>query len=101
MAEAKPLARVFEAGDFGYSAYDFARWLNEGNRDALRVLPGFVAAEFAVNAATNKQQALTSMESQDVDVLPVVNETGQFKGVVERSKLTASLLVDIAARVEQ
>ncbi len=101
MAEARPLARVFEAGDFGYSAYDFARWLNEGNRDALRVLPGFVAADFAVDAGTNKQEALTRMESQDVDVLPVVNETGQFKGVVDRSKLTASLLVDIAARVEQ
>ena len=39
------------------------------------------------------------MESLDVQTLPVVDETGQFVGIVDRSKLTASILIEIAEKV--
>jgi CBS-domain-containing membrane protein len=39
------------------------------------------------------------MSSLDVQTLPVVDEAARFVGVVDRSKLTASMLIDIAAKV--
>ena len=35
----------------------------------------------------------------DVRTLPVVDEAGQFVGIVDRSKLTASILIEIAEKV--
>lgn len=39
------------------------------------------------------------MESLDVQTLPVVDESGRFAGIVDRSKLTASILIEIAQKV--
>jgi len=35
----------------------------------------------------------------DVQTLPVVDDAGKFVGVVDRSKLTASIIIDIAQKV--
>jgi CBS-domain-containing membrane protein len=40
------------------------------------------------------------MDSLDVQTLPVVDARGVFAGIVDRSKLTASMILDIAARLE-
>ena len=36
-----------------------------------------------------------------LQVLPVLDEAGRFDGIVDRSKLTASILTEIARRVEK
>jgi CBS-domain-containing membrane protein len=41
------------------------------------------------------------MNAADAQVLPVVDEGGKFDGIVDRSKLTSSILTEIAQRVEK
>jgi hypothetical protein len=41
------------------------------------------------------------MEKLDADWLPVVNADGAFSGVVDRSRVTASLILDVAAQLER
>jgi hypothetical protein len=79
---------------------DFARWLNSGDKSQLSQLPGFIAADQAMMKASNRRRALQLMDSLDVQTLPVIDEQQQFVGVIDRSKLTASMLIDIADRVE-
>jgi hypothetical protein len=85
-------------------AYDnFAAWLNRPSENSLRSLsrlPGFVKADKAVGREMSKRKVLTKMDSLRVDSLPVVDEAGKFIGTVERSQLTASLILEVAARLE-
>ena len=88
----------------GERAYaDFAGWLNrpdEYARKALIQLPGFVAAEQAVPRDLSKRDALKRMDALWVDSLPVVDQGGGFVGTVERSRLTASLILEVADRID-
>jgi len=77
----------------------FAQWLNESNTTELSALPSFTPAKDALRKESETKVALERMSSLDVQTLPVVDETGHFVGVVDRSKLTASMLIDIAAKV--
>lgn len=80
---------------------EFARRLSAGDAANIQNYPGFFSAEQAVKPGSDKQQVLTRMEELQRDWLPVVTEPkGEFKGIVERSRLTASLILDIAKRVE-
>jgi hypothetical protein len=72
------------------TADNVANWLNNKNVDELKTLPGFISAD----------QALEQMNALDVQTIPVVNENKKFVGVVDRSKLTASILTDLAAKLE-
>ncbi len=90
------------AGDAGYA--EFQRLLNagdEGARTRLANLPGFVAVNDAVTASTSKRDALATMARLDVGSLPVVNAERHFVGTVDRSKLTASLILAVSDKVEQ
>lgn len=80
---------------YGLSLNDFADWLNSANVQALARLPGFVSAKDAINKDTNKQLALERMESLNIKTLPVIDKEGRFVGIVDRSRLTASLLIDV------
>ncbi|MBB2494881.1 CBS domain-containing protein [Aquipseudomonas ullengensis] len=82
------------AGDSGYD--QFQQLLN--SRDAaswaeLSKLPGFVGVASAVRTSTSRRDALQRMEDLRTDVLPVTNAENYFMGTVERSKLTASLIL--------
>ena len=41
------------------------------------------------------------MNAADAPVLPVLDEDGKFDGIVDRSKVAASILTEIAQRVEK
>jgi hypothetical protein len=41
------------------------------------------------------------MESMNVDTLPVVNKDKRFVGIVNRSRLTASLIIDVANELKK
>jgi len=80
-------------------AAQFANELNANDLAEIAKLPGLVSASAAVTQAADKQQVLTQMDGMDVQTLPVVDEAGRFVGVVDRSKLTASILLEIAKKV--
>ena len=75
-----------------------ADWLNANNHDDLKTLPGFIAASDALDFKTDRQKALDQMNTLNVQIIPVVKEN-KFFGVLDRSKLTATILTDLAAKV--
>ncbi len=102
MASARPLAEFFQQG-YGVpvNADQLAEWLNSSDTKALAQLPEFIGAGDAVNKGSDKYQALLKMETLNVDRLPATDETGRFAGMVERSRLTASLLIDVAKNLNK
>ncbi|OGQ98599.1 MAG: hypothetical protein A2521_14765 [Deltaproteobacteria bacterium RIFOXYD12_FULL_57_12] len=88
----------------GERAYrDFASWLNQSGESAqrdLRRLPGFISAEQAVAREQSKRDVLRRMDGLRVNSLPVVDASGSFVGTVERSQLTASMILEVVDRLE-
>lgn len=97
MFDARPLAKALAEANQWRS---FAEQLDAGNLAALSRNPGFVAADRAIGKEATKKQALAQMEKFDADWLPVVNSDGRFAGIVERSRLTASLILDVTDQLE-
>jgi len=52
-----------------------------------------------VQKASNERDALKMMEEKNLAELPAVNEDKHFVGIVERDKLTSSILLDVVARI--
>jgi hypothetical protein len=100
--EAKDLLRYFrEKGGKAY--HSFAEYLNNPNEryvQRLKDLPGFIPGEFAVTSDANKRFVLEQMEKLKRDTLPVVDSNRRFVGMVERTQLTASLIIDVAKKLE-
>ncbi|WP_187672609.1 hypothetical protein [Zestomonas carbonaria] len=95
------IAYLRVAGDSGYG--QFQQLLNstdESHWTELTKLPGFVGAEASVGSTTSKREALARMEALGTDSLPVINQDGFFMGTVERSKLTASLILAVTEKLE-
>lgn len=86
------------------SAYKiFASWLNQASVESqrsLKELPGFIGTDQAVAREMTKLNVLKRMDGLRVDSLPVVDNEGVFVGTVERSQLTASLILDVISRLE-
>jgi hypothetical protein len=99
--DARKLAALVEQGAEIESWDRLADLINRGDSEAIARLPGFVPREMAVSESTDKQEALQKLENADVDWLPVVDGNGRFVGGVERSRLTASLILDVANRLKQ
>ncbi len=73
---------------------DLVRLIEEGIVDKLS---GLVTA--SVWTTSNKREALKIMEGKNVAELPVVNDDKRFVGIVERDKLTSSILLELVARI--
>jgi len=90
--------------DIGFSFRQFADAVNHGtdaDRDRLSQLPGFLPASAAVAPDSDKRDVLSKMESLKVDWLPVVGKDGHVVGVVDQSRLTASLILDVSNLLQQ
>ena len=98
MIDARQLSALL-TGPGMQAANEFAQYLNRNDAEAILRLPGIIPRDKAITKRTDKRQALVQMESMDVQTLPVVDEAGQFVGIVDRSKLTASILIEIAEKV--
>lgn len=83
------------------TAANLADWLNAGNKAELETLPGFIAADKSLDTKTDRQKALELMNALDAQTIPVVDENRRFAGIVDRSKLTASILTEVAAKVDR
>lgn len=77
----------------------FISWLKDADRESLLDLPGMINASTAVMSNSSKFEALQKMEEHNTSVIPVLEE-GILQGVVDRSRLTASLLLDVSRRIE-
>lgn len=99
----KELLQYFRGkGDAAYQA--FATSLNRADEQAradLARLPGFIPGEYAVRGNTNKRSVLKDMEKWKVNVMPVVDEKNRFIGMVNRDRLTASLIIEVSEKLEE
>ncbi|MNJ35580.1 hypothetical protein [Pseudomonas alkylphenolica] len=86
------------ASDRGFEA--FQQLLSEKDRETLAKMPGFVGADQALSTSSTKREALERMEKLRRDVLPVI-DNGGFIGTVERTKLTASLILAVTDKLER
>lgn len=100
--DARDLVRYFR--EQGLRTYDdFARHLNAGDTRSLqhlKDLPGFLPGEYAVTPNENKRSVLEQMEKRNSETLPVVDSQRRFVGMVERTRLTASLIIEVAQKLE-
>ena len=101
MYTAADLLGYFSTSQSGDAYQDFANWLNRQDTASLSNLPGFVSATEALSAGANKAEALNAMEIGNLNVLPVLDKDQKFEGVVDRSRLTASLILDVTKQLSQ
>jgi hypothetical protein len=101
MADARALTDLLSSTNAPYTADQFARWLNSSDQASLKRLPGFISLESSVTGTTDKSQALQLMETLNVDTLPVVDKDKRYVGIVNRSRLTASLILDVAKELKR
>jgi len=99
IANAREINFLFKTEGEAYGR-DFAQWVNEPNVDMLSRLPGFVSIKDAIKNDADKQKALEKMEALNIDTLPVINEKNRFIGLVDRSRLTASLIIDVSQKLK-
>jgi hypothetical protein len=99
--DARKLSALVEQGPEIGSWDQLADIINRGDGATLARLPGFIPREMAVTENADKQETLQRLEDADADWLPVVDGTGRFIGGIERSRLTASLILDVANQLKQ
>ncbi|MGH7901011.1 MAG: hypothetical protein ACRENZ_04670, partial [Thermodesulfobacteriota bacterium] len=102
MADARQVADVILRPGPGvpFDSQTFAEWLNSSNKSQLETLPSFISSKNALNKESDKRRALQLMDSLDVQTLPIIDDGRRYVGVVDRSKLTASILIDVTDRLE-
>lgn len=95
------LAELRAPESLGFQGFaDALNASDEPAREAIRSLPGFVPGSLAVTPRTTKRDALETMEEHGVKLLPAVRPDRGFVGVVERDRLTTSLILDVASSLE-
>ncbi len=100
MFDARGLLAYLLSSDAGFQ--NFTMLLNRGTaseRAQLKQIPGFVPASAAVTRQTDKRDVLAKMESLGTEWLPVTTG-GTLDGIVDRSRVTASLILDIANQLK-
>jgi len=99
MYDAGTLMAFFENAESGANLDDFASWLNQGRTGPLVGIPGFIPAGEALRQNSNKSEALTALEDKNLEMLPVIDQEGFLQGIVDRSRLTASLILDVTKQL--
>lgn len=103
MMDARALTHALQQRGTGVDWDGFAEMLNRDQPDAIVALgkiASFIGAADEVAPNASKRDVLSKMADRNTDWLPVVDETRRFAGVVERSRLTASMLLDVAAQLQ-
>lgn len=100
LADARSVMTVLEQPGGEYSGNDLANWVSAQNLASLSHLPGFLGAQDAIRSDLDKKEALKKMENLGREVLPVIDKNGKFAGMVDRARLTASLILDISNRLQ-
>ena len=78
---------------------EFAQMLEQREVDALRGLAGFTPMDRSVSADASNLEVLEIMQRSGAETLPVRRgEGGDLAGIVDRSRLTTRVLLEIAGR---
>jgi hypothetical protein len=101
IAEARRLWDVFSSETKPFTLDEFTRVLNAGETKTLEGFPGLILAKDAIADTADRLTALKKMESLNIDFVAAVDASGKFAGVVSRSRVTSSMLVDIAERLQR
>lgn len=99
--DARRLLAAMQAKAQGQSFESFAAAINRADLAELARLPGFLPATIAVTPQSDKREVLARMEKLGTDWLPVLGAGGKLVGVVDRSRLTASLILDVANQLQK
>jgi len=99
IVDAKKLLALLESPGNGLTFASLTTLISRGDREQLAKLPGFVAASDAVKSDDNKREVLEKMEAKNFDWLPVREPNGHFQGIVDRSRLIASLILEVTNQV--
>jgi len=97
MLDARSLLASLETPDSGLTFQSFVAVLNRGSeadKQFLQSMSGFTPAKAAVTKDADKRQVLDQMEQSGRSWLPVVAQ-GRLVGIVEQSRLTASMIIDV------
>ena len=96
--DASKLTARLDAQDAGF--LDFVNWVARGNEAELAQLPGFLPPDAAVTRQSDKRDVLEKMEQMNAEWLPVLSEQGKLDGIVSRSRLTASMIIEVADKLK-
>lgn len=92
--------RWFLSSNTKLSPSIFYDWVKSKNEKELeRIIPSFVSFNNGIKEDASKLEALKIMEEQKVDGLPVLDKDNRLLGFVDRSRLTASFLIDIGETI--
>lgn len=100
MIDAMEVAATIKSYDGLFNSRDFANWLNRSDAGQLAGIPGFTSTEHSLHQDADKKAALELMESLNLEALPVVDGQQRLVGIVNRSRLTASLIIDVTKHLE-
>jgi CBS-domain-containing membrane protein len=100
MIDSRKLAALLSEHRVLGSESNLAALITNRAKEKLAALPGFITADAALMDSATKRQALEAMQDHDVDWYPIIDGDHALKGVVERSALSASLLVDVVNRLD-
>jgi hypothetical protein len=101
VAEARRLWAALSSDVKPFTFDEFARVISAGEVATLERFPGLVRAKDAIKDTDDRLTALKQMESLNADFVAVVDVNGKFAGVVSRARITSSMLVDIAERLQR
>lgn len=97
--EANRFVAYIPAGDavFLFSAHadEFVTAINEDRRDVLRGYTGVIFTTLTAEDTT--LEALARMRSQNLDMLPVLNQDGVVQGVATWNQVLTSIMLELAA----
>jgi hypothetical protein len=98
MIEAKTLHRLLRSEGTGQTFESFTTLIKRNSFDdraQLAQLPGFAPLSAAVTSNDNKRHVLEQMDKRKADWLPVLSPNGELQNVVDRSRLLASMILDV------
>lgn len=99
--EARALVSLLQDQKSGLTYSSFTEAVNRGNstdRARLAQLPSFVPESESVSDKAEKREVLEKMEKTGREWLPVVRADNGHLGIVDRSRLTASIVLDVTNR---
>jgi len=79
----------------------FTDFLTTNNINALKSLRGILTYENSANETTLKKEALKKMQVANSSFIPVTDNNRKLLGIIEDSKLTSSLLLDISNSINE
>lgn len=92
IADPRTIATAFRTDSEELTPERLTQLIKTDNVKALRTLPGFIAVDRAVQDSTTTREALDLMVQRHAALLPVIDTSGAFKGIVHEDKLVLAIL---------